>query len=240
MLPASASEQLITPTIEALIDDRMQRLTRYQSARLAERYRQEVERVRAIDPQAEEANSITRAVAEQLYRLTAIKDEYEVARLYTEPEYRAQLDSQFEPGYRLAFHLAPPLLSRRDAETGRIQKQVYGAWILGLFRLLSRLRSIRNTWLDPFAWTEERRSARQDLDRYRADIELILSQLRADNYVDACELAQLPEGLRGFGPVRERTRADYERNRARLRDTLSRAKGQSDVLLWTGEQHTVS
>ena len=112
--------------------------------------------------------------------------------------------------------------------------------MLGLFRLLSRLRSIRNTWLDPFAWTEERRSARQDLNRYRADIELILAQLRADNYVDACEFAQLPEGLRGFGPVRERTRADYERNRARLRDTLSRAKGQSDVLSWTKEQHTAS
>ena len=161
----------------------MQRLTRYESTRLAEHYRQEVEAVRAIDPQAEEASSITRSVAEQLYRLTAIKDEYEVARLYTAPEYRAQLDSQFEPGYRLAFHLAPPLLSRRDAETGRIQKQVYGTWILNLFRLLSRLRSIRNTWLDPFAWTEERRAARRDLDRYRADIALILARLRADNYV---------------------------------------------------------
>jgi indolepyruvate ferredoxin oxidoreductase len=236
MLPSPASEQLVTPTIEALIDDRMQRLTRYQSAQFAERYRQEIERVRAADPRAEEANSITRSVAEQLYRLTAIKDEYEVARLYTAPEYRAQLDSLFEPGYRLAFHLAPPLLSRRDAKTGRIQKQVFGAWMLDLFRLLSRLRSIRNTWLDPFAWTDERRAARQDLDRYGADIELILAQLRADNYVDACELAQLPEGLRGFGPVRERSRADYERNRAQLRNTLSRAKDQSDVLLWTEAQ----
>jgi indolepyruvate ferredoxin oxidoreductase len=240
MLPASASEQLTTPTIEALIDDRVQRLTRYHSARLAQRYRQQVERVRAIDPQAEEAISLTRSVAEQLYRLTAIKDEYEVARLYTAPEYRAQLDSQFEPGYQLAFHLAPPLLSRPDAETGRIQKQVYGMWVLSLFRLLSRLRSIRNTWLDPFAWTEERRSARQDLAHYHADIELILAQLGADNYVGACELAQLPAALRGFGPVRERARPDYERNRAQLRDTLSLAKGQSDVLMWTREQHTVS
>jgi indolepyruvate ferredoxin oxidoreductase len=236
MLPSSASEQLITPTIEALIEDRMQRLTRYQSARLAEHYRQEVGAVRAIDPQAEEASSITRSVAEQLYRLTAIKDEYEVARLYTAPEYRAQLDRQFEPGYRLAFHLAPPLLSRRDNETGRIQKQVYGTWILSLFRLLSRLRSIRNTWLDPFAWTEERRAARRDLDRYRADIALILAQLRADNYGCAGELAQLPSALRGFGPVRERSRADYERNRARLRNTLSHPKDQSDVLLWTEER----
>ena len=240
MLPASASEQLTTPTIEALIDDRVQRLTRYHSARLAQRYRQQVERVRAIDPQAEEAISLTRSVAEQLYRLTAIKDEYEVARLYTAPEYRAQLDSQFEPGYQLAFHLAPPLLSRPDAETGRIQKQVYGMWVLSLFRLLSRLRSIRNTWLDPFAWTEERRSARQDLAHYHADIELILAQLGADNYVGACELAQLPAALRGFGPVRERARPDYERNRAQLRNTLSVAKGQSDVLMWTREQHTVS
>ena len=236
MLPSSASEQLITPNIQTLIDDRMQRLTRYESTRLAEHYRQEVEAVRAIDPQAEEASSITRSVAEQLYRLTAIKDEYEVARLYTAPEYRAQLDSQFEPGYRLAFHLAPPLLSRRDAETGRIRKQVYGTWILNLFRLLSRLRSIRNTWLDPFAWTEERRAARRDLDRYRADIALILARLRADNYVCGWELAQLPSALRGFGPVRERSRADYERNRARLRNTLTRPKDQSDVLLWTEER----
>jgi len=240
MLPSSGSEQADTPTIEALMDDRMQRLTRYQSARLAEHYRQEVERVRAIDPHAEQAESITRSVAEQLYRLTAIKDEYEVARLYTAPEYRAQLDSQFEPGYRLAFHLAPPLLSRRDAQTGRIQKQVFGAWMLNVFQLLSRLRSIRNTWLDPFAWTEERRLARQDLDRFRADIALILTRLQADNYASAGELAQLPSALRGFGPVRERTRAEYEHNRERLRDTLSRPNGQNDVLLWTGEQHTAS
>ena len=240
MLPSSGSEQADTPTIEALMDDRMQRLTRYQSARLAEHYRQEVEAVRAIDPHAEQAESITRSVAEQLYRLTAIKDEYEVARLYTAPEYRAQLDSQFEPGYRLAFHLAPPLLSRRDAQTGRIQKQVFGAWMLNVFQLLSRLRSIRNTWLDPFAWTEERRLARQDLDRFRADIALILTRLQADNYASAGELAQLPSALRGFGPVRERTRAEYEHNRERLRDTLSRPNGQNDVLLWTGEQHTAS
>jgi len=240
MLPLSVSEQPVTPTIEALIDDRVQRLTRYQSARLAQHYRQEVEAVRAVDAHAEEAISITRSVAEQLYRLTAIKDEYEVARLYTAPEYRAQLDSEFEPGYRLSFHLAPPLLSRRDAQTGRIQKQVYGGWMLTVFELLSRLRAIRNTWLDPFAWTEERRSARQDLAHYRADIALILTQLHADNYGSASQLAQLPSALRGFGPVRERTRADYERNRVAIRDTLSGAEGQRDVLLWPGEQSTAS
>ncbi len=240
MLLPSGSEQADTPTIEALMDDRMQRLTRYQSARLAEHYHQEVEAVRAIDPHAEQARSITRSVAEQLYRLTAIKDEYEVARLYTAPEYRAQLDSQFEPGYRLAFHLAPPLLSRRDAQTGRIQKQVYGSWMLTVFKVLSRLRSIRNTWLDPFTWTEERRLARQDLARYRADIALIQARLQANNYVNARELAQLPSALRGFGPVRERTRAEYKNSRALLRDTLSRHEGQGDVLLWTGEKPAAS
>jgi indolepyruvate ferredoxin oxidoreductase len=224
-LMPDASAPMITQVdepleLDALITERTQRLVAYQSQRFAQAYQQQVDLIRQQDPIADQPGSVTRVVAEQLYRLMAIKDEYEVARLFTSDAFRAQLDDQFEPGYRLHFHLAPPIFSRIDSLTGRSQKRVFGGWMLTAFRLLKSLRWLRNTPLDIFSLTAERRSAKTDLSTYRQDLAVIAQSLSTCRYDDALALAGLPEKLRGYGPVRETARAVLTPQRSTLRGKL--------------------
>ena len=216
-MTAQADEPL---ELDALITERSQRLVAYQSQRFAQEYQQQVNIIRRQDPIANQPDSVTRAVAEQLYRLMAIKDEYEVARLFTSEAFRAQLDDQFEPGYRLHFHLAPPIFSKIDSLTGRSQKRVFGGWMLSAFRLIKSLRWLRNTPLDIFSLTAERRSAKTDLSAYREDLVVIAQSLGTCRYDDALALAGLPEKLRGYGPVRETARAVLTPQRLTLRAKL--------------------
>jgi len=168
--------------------------------------------------------------------LMAIKDEYEVARLFTSDAFRAQLEAQFEPGYRLQFHLAPPILSRIDHLTGRIRKRALGGWMMIVFRLLAALRRLRNTPLDLFALTAERRSARSDLDHYLDDLDLIRGHLNTQCKGDAHHLAQLPEKLRGYGVVREKARAALQPERDALRQKLASGDAAAPLIrLWPAD-----
>ena len=208
----------------------------YQSESLAKSYRHRVETIRQQDPQASHSGSITHVVAKQLYRLMAIKDEYEVARLFSSDAFRAELEAQFEPGYRLQFHLAPPILSRIDHLTGRIRKRALGGWMMIVFKLLAALRRLRNTPLDLFALTAERRSARSDLDNYLDDLDLIQGHLSTDSRDDARHLAQLPEKLRGYGVGREKARAALQAERDALRQKLASGGAAAPVLrLWPAD-----
>ena len=224
------NEPAETIGLDELIDDRARRLVAYQSESLAKSYRHRVETIRQQDPQASHSESITHVVAKQLYRLMAIKDEYEVARLFTSDGFRAQLEAQFEPGYRLQFHLAPPILSRIDHLTGRIRKRALGGWMMIVFRLLAALRRLRNTPLDLFALTAERRSARSDLDHYLDDLDLIRGHLNTQCKGDAHHLAQLPEKLRGYGVVREKARAALQPERDALRQKLASGDTAAPVI----------
>jgi indolepyruvate ferredoxin oxidoreductase len=136
----------------------------------------------------------------------AYKDEYEVARLYSDGEFQRKLEACFEGGYRLRFNLAPPLLSKRDPDTGELRKREYGPWVMKAFRLLAKLRFLRGTAADPFGHARERRQERADIDEYCQLLDLILSELGEDNYATAVELANLPAQLRGFGHVKDRNR----------------------------------
>jgi len=207
--------------LNALIEDRISRLVDYQSANFAERYRADIATVRAADPIAEEQGSVTHRAAEQLYRLMAIKDEYEVAHLYSSGAFKAQLDAHFEPGYQLQFHLAPPVISKPRTPQGRIAKQTYGAWVMPLFNVLSALRKLRNTPLDLFAWTRDRRNSLSDLALYRSDLMLLIEHLDEAHYATALALAELPKQLRGFGPVRDQNREIVRAKRANLHQQLS-------------------
>jgi len=207
--------------LNALIEDRASRLVDYQSANFAERYRADIATVRAADPIAEEQGSVTHRAAEQLYRLMAIKDEYEVAHLYSSGAFKAQLDAHFEPGYQLQFHLAPPVISKPRTPQGRIAKQTYGAWVMPLFNVLSALRKLRNTPLDLFAWTRDRRNSLSDLALYRSDLMLLIEHLDEAHYATALALAELPKQLRGFGPVRDQNREIVRAKRANLHQQLS-------------------
>jgi len=146
-------------------------------------------------------------VARSLFKLMAYKDEYEVARLHADPKFLAKIAGQFEgelgKDYKLAYHLAPPLLAKKNAR-GELQKQRFGPWMLTAFRVLGRMKFLRGTALDPFGRTEERRVERELVDEYRASIEEVLRGLGPANLGLAVEIARIPDGIRGYGHVKAR------------------------------------
>ena len=164
---------------------------------------------------------MTRAVATQLYRLMAIKDEYEVARLHSSETFQRQIRSQFSGNYRLSFHLAPPVLSRPDPVTGVARKREFGPWVLPLFHALAKLKFLRGTALDPFAWSKERREEQADLKDYLLLLDALTAGLNAGNYQTAVELAALPSQLRGFGHIRKKNREALREQRAHLLDRFN-------------------
>ena len=159
---------------------------------------------------------LAEAVARNLFRLMSYKDEYEVARLYTSGEFEADLNRQFEGDFRLRFHLAPPLLARRDPETGELRKREFGPWIFGAFRVLARMRRLRATRLDLFGRTAERRMERRLIEEYRETVGEILDRLAPANHEAAVALASVPEGIKGFGHVKERSVEAARRRAERL------------------------
>jgi indolepyruvate ferredoxin oxidoreductase len=201
-----SNDNVAPPTLDELIADRHQRLVAYQNPAYAALYQEQVARVRAADPHSEEPDSITLAVVRQLYRLMAIKDEYEVARLYSDGEFQRKLRDKFEGDFELRFNLAPPMLSKRDPDTGHLIKREFGPWMMQAFGMLARLKVLRGTALDLFGKSEERRQERTDLEDYRRLLDTLLAGLTESNYDEARELARLPAKLRGFGHVKDRNR----------------------------------
>jgi indolepyruvate ferredoxin oxidoreductase len=193
-------------TLDQLIDDRAGRLTAYQDHAYAEQYRNDIAQLRSADVRAEQADSLTFSAATQLYRMMAIKDEYEVARLYSDGTFERAVAERFEGDYQLHFNLAPPLIAKRDPATGELRKREFGPWIKQLFRWLAPLKRLRGTPLDVFGYTAERRRERQDLADYRALLAQLASGLEARNYAVAVKLAAGVAKLRGYGHVKDRNR----------------------------------
>ncbi len=207
----AAIEQLLRPlrtdadpsSLDALVRGYADELTAYQDAAYAQRYIALVERVRAAERRADRVDGpLAFAVARGHFRLLAIKDEYEVARLYSDGAFAQDLQRRFSGPYKIRFHMAPPVLARPDRATGHVRKQNYGAWMGRLFPLLARMRVLRGTWLDVFGYTGERRTERRLIGEYEQTIERLLAGLTADNYQLAEEVAALPERIRGFGHVK--------------------------------------
>ena len=189
-------------TLDQLLDHRVALLTAYQNQAYATGYRAFVDRVREVESKRHRSDEFTWAVATNLAKLMAYKDEYEVARLYTDSSFKQRLAREFEGKPRLRFHLAPPILGKRDAQ-GRPVKQDFGPWIEYVFRLLAPLRFLRGTSFDPFGRTEERRQERQLVTDYKATIETILERFDSVDMDAAVGLARLPEQIRGFGHVKQ-------------------------------------
>ena len=204
-------------TLDELIDHRAGRLAVYQNQALADRYRAFVDRVRtaeaAVDPTA---TKLTEAVARYHYKLLAVKDEYEVARLFADGAFKAQVERQFEGDYKLRFHMAPPLFAPRDPKTGEPQKQTFGPWMLPVLGLLASLRGLRGTWLDPFRHIADHRLAHRVRRDYEATIDALLPDLTRANLATAVEIAALPERIRGYGHIRRDHLAKVEADQARL------------------------
>ena len=213
------------PGLDDLITRRAELLRTYQNGDLAARYRRLVDRAHAADSHGD--GSLTRAVAEQFCRLLAIKDEYEVARLLSDPQFLAGLRADFVAADggapALAFHLSIPLLAGTDPESGRPRKRRFGQWLLPLLRLLARLRFLRGSALDPFGYSAERRAEKALADEYERDIGTAIAGLSAANYPTAVKLARLPESIRGFGPVKAAAVAATRERRLELLASLSQA-----------------
>lgn len=230
LLPKASAKVLAMPeSLDQVIERNVQWLTQYQSAAYGERYRRAVAAIRKKEAEvlakigsAQPSNGsdvesgaqgisplrlrLSEAVAHNLAKLMAYKDEYEVARLYTDPAFLAQLREAFEgePGrdYQLRFHMAPPRFAPRD-EQGRPKKTSYGPWMLRAMKLLARMRVVRGTMLDIFGKTDERRRERQWVKDYLALLEEFTNSLDADKLATALELSRLPEAIRGYGHIKE-------------------------------------
>jgi indolepyruvate ferredoxin oxidoreductase len=202
-----------------MIEKRVEHLTQYQNRAYAERYRRLVERAREAEAsKARGLSGFAEAVARSAHKMMAYKDEYEVARLYTDGAFLKQLQQQFEGDYRLEIHLAPPLLAERDPTTGHLKKKAYGPWMLKAFGLLARFKWLRGTALDPFGRSEERRRERAMIGEYERLVEELVANLSHENHALAVELARLPIDIRGFGHVLE---ANYRKVKAREAELLA-------------------
>jgi len=195
-----------TPSLEGLIADRTQRLTAYQNAAYAQRFEVFVREIAALEKERTGADRLAREVGVSLYKLMAYKDEYEVARLYVDTGFFDRIESQFEGEFKLRFHLAPPLFSRRDAH-GHLVKKPYGPWIATAYRWLAKAKRLRGTPLDIFGYTQERRSERAAPAEFEALMRRVTRDLTTERLNTALALARLPQSVRGYGHVKEHNAA---------------------------------
>ena len=215
-IPRTRQEHL-TQGLDDLIARRVEFLTNYQDAAYAARYQARVAAIRAREAAAVPGSeALAEAVARYLFKLMAYKDEYEVARLYTHGSFLKQVSAIFEGDMRFTFHMAPPVLSKRHPVTGLPMKRTFGPWMMTALGLLAKLKGLRGTALDPFGYTEERRTERRLIADYEALLDEFGRSLTAGNHGAAVALAALPEKIRGFGPVKDRHIAAAEQDRAAL------------------------
>ena len=214
-------------SLEEVIAYRSAYLTAYQDQAYARRYLRLVDRVRGFEQELRQSTDVelplTEAVARSYFSLLAYKDEYEIARLYTNGDFEQTLATQFEGDYRLRFHLAPPLLAKRDPHTGKPIKREFGGWMLPLFRVLARFKNLRGSALDIFGYSAERKMERDLITAYEDDIEQLLDETRPDNLDTAIEIADLPQQVRGFGHVKQASIGTVTTRRAELIKKLSGA-----------------
>ncbi len=195
------SEQ--APSLSDMVEKRSRFLTDYQNAAYAERYRQLIDKVENAECMiAGKAGALSEAVARYYFKLMAYKDEYEVARLYSQTAFLSSIEKQFEGKVKIRFQLAPPLFATIDEITGRPVKKSYGPWMRKAFGILAHLKGLRGGIVDPFGYSPERKAERALTGEYETTIVELLSGLTLDNLETAVEIANIPEQIRGYGVVK--------------------------------------
>lgn len=217
---AAVIEFVKKPSLDEVVGKRVEFLTGYQDGAYAAQYKAFVDQVRQAESSLG-STKLTEAVARYLFKLMAYKDEYEVARLHTDPAFTQKIAGMFEGDFKLTHHLAPPLLAQTN-DKGELLKKPYGPWMRSAFAVLAKLKGLRGTALDPFGRTEERRTERALIGEYRACIEELLRTLSAANLAQAVEIARIPEEIRGYGHVKARHLA------------AARAKWETLMAQWRG------
>ena len=222
---ATPETQRLSESLDEIIARRTEFLTAYQDATYARRYTDLVAKVRTTEAsKVAGSTTLTEAVARYYFKLLAIKDEFEVARLYAETDFVARVAAQFEGDYKLSFHLAPPVLNKPDAETGEAKKSVYGPWMMSAFRVLAKLKRFRGTALDPFSKTAERRRERALIGEYETLVAELSGALAPHNHSLAVQLAEVPEHIRGYGHVKDRHLVAAKKKEAELLAAFRDAK----------------
>ncbi|MCW9034779.1 MAG: indolepyruvate ferredoxin oxidoreductase family protein [Rhodospirillales bacterium] len=214
------------PTLEEVISYRSDYLTQYQNQTYAKRYEAFVAKVNVVDAGKSE---LSKAVAHNLFKLMAYKDEYEVARLYTDPAFLEKIRDKFEGDYTISFNMAPPLLAAKDENTGHLLKKEFGPWMMKAFGILSKLKGLRGTALDIFGRTDERRMERQLITDYETLIEGLLKGLNDKNYDTAVQLASLPNDIRGFGHIKEGNVTVYKQKQGKLLNEFNNPTPQAQA-----------
>ncbi len=216
------------PPLDALIERRAAHLTDYGNASYAARYRALVERVRAAERTAGLGEALTKAVARSYHKMLAVKDEWEVARLFAAPEFRRALAQEFEGPYRLHFHLGAWPFARPDPRTGMMGKGEAGPWAMTTFHVMARLKFLRGTWFDPFRNSDERKLERRLVGEFETDVEELLVRLAPANHALAVRIAGLYETIRGYGRVKEASASEAAKARANAHRELRAAKAPAD------------
>jgi indolepyruvate ferredoxin oxidoreductase len=216
--------------IASLVERRVAVLTEYQDAAYAQRYRDLVAAIEAAEAnRARGCSGLAEAVARNLFKLMAYKDEYEVARLYTDGAFLAKLNRQFEGDFKLEYHLAPPILGSRNPTTGELRKRAFGPWMRQGFKLLARMRGLRGTAFDIFGHTQERRMERQLIVDYEAILRELSVAVTPDNHALAVEIADLPEQIRGFGHIKQCNVEGVKAREVELLSMLRSAKASASA-----------
>jgi indolepyruvate ferredoxin oxidoreductase len=208
-------------SLDEIVAHRSALLTDYQNQKLADRYRNMVTQVRNAAANGGFGDALPRAVAINYAKLLAYKDEYEVARLYTDGKFEKQLRDQFDGDFKISFNLAPPLLGGGKDALGRPRKGAFGAWMWPVFRLLAKMRSLRGTAFDIFGHSADRRLERDLIAGYEKDVAHVLGVLSPLTLDTAIELLSLPDRIRGYGPVKEKAVQDAKARYAQLAADLA-------------------
>ncbi|MEA2917456.1 MAG: indolepyruvate ferredoxin oxidoreductase [Bradyrhizobium sp.] len=216
-----APKTLDAMSLDEIIAHRSALLTDYQNAALAERYRNTVTQVRNTALNGGFGEELPRAVAINYAKLLAYKDEYEVARLYTDSRFDKQIRDQFDGDFKISFNLAPPLLGGAKDALGRPRKRAFGPWMMPVFRLLAKMRVLRGTAFDIFGHSADRKLERDLVAGYEKDVAHVLSVLSPLTLDTAVEILSLPDRIRGYGPVKEKAVRDAMARYAQLAADLA-------------------
>jgi indolepyruvate ferredoxin oxidoreductase len=226
--------RILSQSFDETVARRVAYLTDYQDATYAARYKALVAQASVAETSKTPGKiGLAEAVARNLFKLMAYKDEYEVARLYSDGSFRKQVANELG-GEKLRFnvHLAPPLLARRDKRTGVPRKMTFGPWIFSVFGVLAKLKFLRGTAFDIFGYTDERKIERRLVSDYEALLNEVFAKLTPENHHLAVGLAAIPEKIRGFGHVKQRQLATAKADEAAL---LEQFRSQPTPLLKAAE-----
>ncbi len=173
------------------------------------------------------SRDLTNAVARNLFKLMSYKDEYEVARLYTNGEFEKQIADTFDGNFKINYHLAPPIIGFGKKPNGRPRKRAFGPWMMSSFKILAKYKTQRGSKFDIFGYSSERKMERALIEDYKNTIESLLSNITTDNRHFASAIARLPDEIRGFGPVKEQAYKKAEDKKKNLLEQFSKPNTQN-------------